>query len=372
MGILFLGDWERGLTMGRSSVAYYRLDIHARRGKNITESYSVHNIENGYGVLAYFKSFLSFVKANVDTKSIIRDEFHHRIYVVKEINSWGCVVATTILCGTYGDEIKLINMATGEDHDVDPEEAAGRECSLVLACPKGSTVAEFAVEYRDSDNCTPVALVFLKQLRALFKELQAPMKPILEPQTWLDQSKLEQLSIPVQTVPCKVQLSGMDGSEDDDEGNGEADASLRLVLTPNEGGEFSKIFKNKLFKAKLKKSATLCLPDIVDQEFNIANTPIQATVSENKRRKSFLIGNEKAPSIRRMLTDFGQDYLSVRKFTDEAADDMLEHYKEEVKLESGWDSGHQTYQDLPSSPEWSENQLLIRKKSKEEKEEKEE
>ena len=349
--------------MGRSSVAYYSLDIHARSGKNITESYSVHDIESGYGVLAYFKSFLSFVKASVNTKRTIKDEHRQRIYVVKEINSWGCVVAATILCGTYGDEIKLINMATGEDRDVDPEEAAGRECSLVLACPKGSKVAEFAVEYRDSDNCTPVAVVFLKQLRALFKELQAPMKPILEPQTWLDNSELEQFSIPVQTVPCKVQLSGMDGSEDDDEGNGEADASLRLVLTPNGGGVFSKIFKNKLFKAKLKTSATLSLPDIVDQEFNIADTPIQATVSEKKRRKSFLIGNEKAPSIRRILTDFGQEYLSVRKFTDEAADDMLKHYEEDVKLKSGWDSGPQTYKDLPFSPEWSEDQLLIRKKS---------
>ncbi len=349
--------------MGRSSVAYYSLDIHARSGKNITESYSVHDIENGYGVLAYFKSFLSFVKASVNTKRTIKDEHRQRIYVVKEINSWGCVVAATILCGTYGDEIKLINMATGEDRDVDPEEAAGRECSLVLACPKGSKVAEFAVEYRDSDNCTPVAVVFLKQLRALFKELQAPMKPILEPQTWLDNSELEQFSIPVQTVPCKVQLSGMDGSEDDDEGNGEADASLRLVLTPNGGGVFSKIFKNKLFKAKLKTSATLSLPDIVDQEFNIADTPIQATVSEKKRRKSFLIGNEKAPSIRRILTDFGQEYLSARKFTDEAADDMLKHYEEDVKLKSGWDSGPQTYKDLPFSPEWSEDQLLIRKKS---------
>lgn len=355
--------------MGRSSVAYYRLKIHARSGKNITELYSVHDIENGYGVLAYFKSFLSFVKASVNNKRTIRDEYRRRIYVVKEVHSWGCVVAATILCGTYGDEIKLFNMATGEDHDVDPEEAAGRECSLVLACPKGSKEAEFAVEYRDSDNCTPVAVVFLKQLRALFNELQAPMKPILEPQTWLDNSELEQFSIPVQTVPCKVQLSAMDGSEDDDEGKGEADASLRLVLTPKEGKVFSKIFKNLLFKLKLKQSATLSLPDIVDQEFNIQNTAIQATVSENNRRKSFLIGDEKTPSIRRMLTDFGQDYLSVRKFTDEAADDMLEHYKKEgLQLRSGWDSGHQTFKDLQDSPKWSEDQLLIRKKNRKDKE----
>lgn len=353
--------------MGRSSVAYYRLKIHDRSKKNIPELHSVHDIEDGYGVLAYFKGFLSFVKASVkskNTKRIIKDEYHQRIYVVKEVHSWGCVVAATILCGTYGDEMRLYDMATGMDRSFG-DEAAGRECSLVLACPKGSTVAEFAVEYRDFDNATTVAQVFLKQLRALFNNLQAPLKPILEPQTWLDNSELEQFSIPVQTVPCKVQLSGMDGSEDDDEGNGEADASLRLVLTPNEGGAFPNIFKNKLFKAKLKEAATLCLPDIMDQEFNIADTPIQATVSENNRRKSFLIGNEKAPSIRRMLTDFGQDYLSVRKFTDEAADDMLGHYKkEDVKLKSGWDSGPQTYRDLPFSPEWSEDLLHIRKKSK--------
>lgn len=355
--------------MGRSSVAYYRLEIHPRNAKNITESYSVHDIKDGYGVLAYFKSFLSFAKANSDTKRIIKDEYHKRIYVVKDVVSWGCVVAATILCGTYGDEINLFNMITGAGRPFKDEEAAGRECSLVLACPKGGPMAEFAVEYRDFDNGTTVAKVFLKQLRAHFKELQAPMKPILEPKMWLDNSELEQFSIPVQTVPCKVQLSGMDGSEDDDEGDEEADASLRLVLTPNVGRAFPKIFKNKLFKAKVKQAATLCLPDIVDQEFNIQNTAIQATVSENNRRKSFLIGDEKTPSIRRMLTDFGQDYLSVRKFTDEAADDMLEHYKKEgLQLRSGWDSGDQTFQDLQDSPEWSEDQLLIRKKNRKDKE----
>lgn len=355
--------------MGRSSVAYTRLNIHSRRGKKIKESYSVGNIEDGYGVLPYFKSFLSFVQAGDKTNGIIRDEYHQRIYAVKEINAWGCVVAATILSGTYGDEIKLINMATGVDRDVDPEDAAGRECTLVLACPRDCKLAEFAIEYRGSDNGLAVAMVFLKQLRNLFKNLQAPMRPILESQAWLDKSTLEELSIPVQTDSCKVCLSEMDGSEDGDEDEvfEETGASLRLVLTSNRGGSFSKLFKDKILKRKVKKSAYLYLPEITDEEFEIGKTPIQATVSADKRRKTFLIGQEKTPSIREMLTDFGEPYLSVRKFTDQAADGMLDHYGAKgVKLKSGWDRGPQVYNDLPASPKWSDDLLIIKKNSKEE------
>lgn len=360
---------ERDRVMGRSSVAYTRFDISSRKGKNIKESYSVDEIEDGYGVLPYFKSFLSFVQADDKTKRIIKDEYHQRIYAVKEINAWGCVVAATILSGTYGDEIKLINMATGEDRDMDSEDAAGRECTLVLACPRDYKTAEFAVEYRGSDNGLPVAIVFLKQLRALFKNLTAQLTPIVESQEWLEKSTLEELSIPVRTVPCKVRLSEMDGPEDGDQDEDieETGASLRLVLTPDNGSAFSKPFKDKILKAKLKKSAYLCLPEIIDEEFKIEETPIQATVSADKRTKRFLIGQEKTPSIREMLTDFGEPYLSVRKFTDKAADGMLDHFGANgVKVKSGWDRGPQACKDLPSSPEWSDDLLLIKKKSKEE------
>jgi hypothetical protein len=335
--------------MGRSSIGYFTFDVHLKKRKNLDRDCSVDDVSGGYGVLPYFYSYLSFQKQ----VGVLKDTKRNRIYGIKEVDRWGDVVVVSVLAGLVGQEVELVNILNGESEGtLDDQHAAARECRLMLACPKGAGLAEFAMEYRDSENASFVAKTFAKQLRKLFPDVQAPINPKLEPEAWVKGGTLEQLSVPLTSVANRVELAtGIDGDSND-----EVVAVLKVVVEPLSKSGFPHHFWTKLYESRLNDNAYLELPDIVQERLVGGNVPISATVSSGTQRKSFLIGNEKTPAIREILTSDGEEYLSDRQFAHRAADAMLNHFRDiGFKLKSGWDSGDPEYSLLTDDPEWVEN-----------------
>lgn len=343
--------------MGRSSIGYNIFDIKPKKPKHPDRECSVDDVYGGFGVLPYFYSYLQFQK----DEGVLKDAKRNRIYGIKEINCWGDVIVVSVLAGLVGQEVELVNILNGESEGVlDDEHAAARECRLMLACPKGSNLAEFAVEYKDSENAIYVAKVFAKQLKTIYPDIRNSIKPKVEPEAWVEGGVLERLTVPLTGVADTVELdSGVDGEKE------ETAAVMKVVIEPKTRAGFTPHFWHKLHQSRLNDNAYLMLPDITSEKLDGGQVgeklvggqaSIQATVSSGTKTKSFLIGNEKTPAIREVLTSDGEAYLSDRQFAHKAADDMLNHYRDiDFNLMSGWDSGDPTYVSLLEDPGWIKN-----------------
>lgn len=339
--------------MGRSTVAYYTLEVKPRRHKNPLHQRSVNDVEKGIGVLEYFNNFLKFQKQS----GFLKDEYHKRIVGIKDYKCVGKTVLVTAVSGSFDDEATLINILTGVDEgSIDKNHAAVRECNLLLACPKGTGIAEVAIEFREDADAFFLIKTFMKQLRTLFPDCNAPVKPIVEKDAWLKEGKLEKLSFPLQGVDNQVEVAT--GIESDDQ---RETINARLELTIRPGGDTQSFPDNiwTVIRGALKGAAFLTLPaidDIQDKEVKVLNTKATVRGKNGKHTKTFLIGNHKTPSVREMLTDYGQPYLSPVKFKRQAAEIMYQHYKDAgITIRSDWDEMSWAEKTLPVDPDWSEN-----------------
>lgn len=338
--------------MGKSSVAYYQFEIKPRKPKHPDVERSVNDVNHGIGVLPYFKSYLDFQKCH----GFLKDSRKHRIIGISDYEVHGKTIFVKAVSGMFGEEAQLIDVLSGQNIGrLGKDSAAVRECRVVLACPLGTNLAEFAVEYREESEAYFLLKEFARQLRTLFVDCVAPIKPILEKEVWMENGRLKELSFPLQGHQNQITVSG--GLEDDSE---EQSDVAQLVLGVRPGGKnkfFTQNVWNSIRHGGLDTNAYLTLPNDLAKKANVRDIGLRATVEgPNNVTKSFLIGNEKYPTIRELLTDSGMPYLSDATFRDRIGNQIYTNYKDTgLALRSGWDTGVWNGNDLTTQPDWQES-----------------
>lgn len=337
--------------MGKSSVSYYNLIIKPRRPKHPTHQRSVSDIEGGIGVLGFFKSFLDFQKS----RGFIKDEKKQRVLGILRYSSYSRTLLVTTISGSFGEEADLINIDDGSDAGtINENQAAVRESRILLACPKGTDIAQLAIEYRNEADSYLLLCAFKNQLKSIYPDISFQLNKIHETDDWIKNGRLIEISIPLNAITNQLEVAS---GPDEDSERAVTVGSLSLCIKPPSGaGYIEQGIWDMLPHSGLEKNAYLTVPDVIETK-DIKELGASATIEGNNgAKKKFLIGNEKFPTIRELLTEDGEPYYDNPKFKSYVCDAIMIRYRKGgLKLRSDWASLPWDEKEPAETPNWSED-----------------
>lgn len=281
----------------------------------------VANLPDGRDLLLFFHKFVDDIQSTPGRLVLSALEKYSSI---EAVHPAGRTVSVVMEVGRFGESGRVKNVRThAEEHQYDGGSASAVTTSSVLLVPKTGTSALLYLERASGGQTGMTRLVdlFAEEFRSRYPEYILRRESIVESDAWLQHAKLKQVS---------AVLHGH--STDMADGKPAVAGDLRHTLTPSRGSAY---LPDKLLSAlrdrKIKRSSLL--------GFVVGGEPdeVEISLESGSRRKTFVLGREKAPAIRYVVTNAGEralDHNGILKFVlDEAGD----HFK---ALGVDWEYAH--------------------------------
>lgn len=243
--------------------------------------------------------------------------------------------------GAYGDTGDVIDEASGEvAHSLTEDHSVPMALRCALVVPPGQS---FALLFTEHDGTTSLATTIDNALRATFndleletevpgkkkgswvkREIHLPVKTHQEPEVWRQGAELVQLRV------LRKSRAG-DFTVGDEHKKVNASLAESELYLPAQGKTFAAWFNQKLFSNSLQAASFLHL----DEPENVDG--IEVTLENDGKRRTFMLGTERAPAYRRVLTPAGTSPCSHHDFMAVVEDETERFFHSlQIRLSAGW------------------------------------
>lgn len=222
--------------------------------------------------------------------------------------------------GRYGEKGRVVNTDTmTEKAKIDKRDAIQLVTHGVLILPKDATSALLFLE-RVNNQCGVVRLLDLFQARftLLYPDLRLKTEAIVESEAWLEHAKL-------------VKVSAFRRQKEQDRSDNYENArnpvyagELTHALIPGPGAQAlaRSIFDNL-------RNGTLGVGEVLGFAEDDEESEAEVTLEGNGRRKTFIIGRERRPSVSYPLSSYNEDAWTAQRirnfvFQGERAPDLFD------------------------------------------------
>lgn len=230
------------------------------------------------------------------SKHTLRDREKQRYCEPEDKIVRGRALALSAHSGTYGDPGSVRDVETGVErlsHSGELTNASKLRVGIFV--PSRGTSALMFIEHSTG---LVFGSRFLDQLKLCwdqeFPEWTLKAETLTRPDAWLKNAELEAVTAEVYKHRANIE----------DKGQPVTMGVLRSVLEPLKG---SKYFPHRVLEGLQDKSLTgaalMGLPEEPDQ--------LKLTLGDGDQRKTFVLGKDRTPSIRMVVTDYGQPALDL-------------------------------------------------------------
>jgi hypothetical protein len=273
---------------------------------------------DGIDLLQYFRAWADKVNPNE-----MVDHQRGRYLTITNVVPHGRSVVVEAESGYFGDPGKTIDVDT---HQVAHERTSGQSATimtrLMLMVPPGSTTGVFVIERQGLIGAgRRIITAFTRALMTRFPTYSFDSDTVLESAAWADGAEL----LSIKAVAYQVPVDIGDGIAPEARPLGR----LEQVLEPERGRDF---LPNALYRKLRDRS--LQSSDFMGFQGNIEVDETFVTVTRGGRRKTFNLEQEKVPAIRILITDEGEQALTLTPFLRRCQDEVQDYFE---GMELSWD-----------------------------------
>lgn len=214
--------------------------------------------------------------------------------------------------GVYGDPGSVRDVQTGTErlsHNGDLTNAVPLRVSLFV--PKRGTSALLFIEHIQGIAFGAQLLEYVKERwKERYAEWTLNTQTLTRPDAWLKNAQLE--AVHAEVYKHKTNL--------EDNGVASEIGILRTTLEPMKGSRYfpEKILK-RLQDGTIDKSELLGLQEEPDS--------VKVTLGDGDQSRTFVIGKDKTPAVRLLVTDYGQPALDDDRFRGWCGAEVASHFK---------------------------------------------
>jgi len=243
----------------------------------------------------------------------------------------GLVLSAEI--GTYGDPSSIKDVVTGEERLANTEGNLTNAVPqrLVLLVPQNATSAFLYVEHLAGGRMGGKFLDVLETAwRQQVGDYMLDIDTLARPDAWFQAADLARVSAQVYGYSADA----FDGDLAKSVGD------VHVTLTPPKGQRF---FPKNLLPALRAKTVNraklLGLREEPDE--------VKVTLGDGAQARTFVLGREKTPAVRTLVTDWGQQRLTDAQFHAWCLNDCVGYFNDVgVEWHTAWNRGVWTEQDL--------------------------
>lgn len=235
--------------------------------------------------------------------------------------------------GTYGDPSSIKDTETGAEElaNADGRLTNAVPQRMVLLVPRGATSAFLYHEHLTGGRLGSQFLDLLKLAwRQNVSGYVLDTETLTRSETWLESANLSQI---------QARVYGHSGDKFDADLPKDL-GRIRVILEPAKGLSY---FPSKLLAALTKHTGGRA------KLFGLEEEPdeVLVTLGDGDQAKTFVLGSERTPPVRTLVTGHGERRLSDSAFLAWCQDDCLGYFKDlGVEWQTGWNRGSWTDDDL--------------------------
>ena len=215
--------------------------------------------------------------------------------------------------GNYGEPSSLRDVATGQEKLTHAGDLSSTvPLRIVLCVPKSATSALLFIEHVEGANFGGKFLEHLKRAWAQrHSNWTLETELLTRGDAWYKSAELEAITAKV----YKHQAADLA-----DQGLASEVGVLQSTLKPRKGAGFLPRKLLELLEKDLNNASTI---------LGLPETPNQVTVTlgDGDQQRTFVLGKEKTPAVRLLVTDWGQVALTDTKFRDWCLNDAPTYFK---------------------------------------------
>lgn len=272
---------------------------------------------------------------NVDRSRLRRDE-RERYAAIDAVAPKGRTLLITMSVGDYGAQGTTTNVNTHQiTHRHDAEEAHTLPARLLLAVPqRGASALLFNEHVGQRSPGSDLVELLRLAFRENYPDVTLSCENLVRGNAWLEHGQLEEVSAVLHDWSADIA----------DSGEARPIGNLHHTLRPPKGQRFlPATLWERLRTRQLRRGALLGLRE--------GEEPEEVTVRlENEgQQKTFVLGRERTPAIRYLMSDYGEPALSSEEFREVCLEQALELFRSVgADWQTSWCSG-----------EWSEEALRV-------------
>lgn len=254
-----------------------------------------------FGLLTLFNEYVS----SVDPNKLI-DFAKKRYTLVTNVYAQGCAVFVDVEFGHYGSVGKTFNIT---DHSVEHERTDDHSATILtrlafVVAPKSKTGIFFIEREGISGGGARVVERFKDALIADFGDFHHfPTETVVEAAAWRQDAELSQIK-----TTARKWRSNIGGGAGSITTKTVPLGTLRQELVPDSGVKyFPRWLRDAVMDRSLKMTEYLGFDDEDDVE-------VVVTLEKGEQTKKFVVGKEKTPSVRVLLSEEGQPSLDDAAF----------------------------------------------------------
>lgn len=220
----------------------------------------------------------------------LQDRAHQRYCEPASSYPRGRAFVATARVGNYGDPASVRHVETGEERlRHDGELANSIDLRIAIVVPTRGTVALAFIEHVSG---LVFGQRFLDHLEAAwgqkFPAYVLNRQTLTRPDAWIESASLSEVVAETFKHPVNLEDVGQPGTV----------GRLRSVILPPRGQRYlpTKLWE-KLRGGGVDRAALLGLPEEPDE--------VAVKLGDGDQEKTFVIGNERTPPVRHLLTDYG-------------------------------------------------------------------
>lgn len=313
--------------MPRRTMTVTKLSYHkARKPKDLLD---VANLPDGRDLLTLFHAFVR----DLDRQSLVVSALE-RYSSVESVHTAGRTLTVAMEVGRFGEAGRVKNVRThAREHEYDGQSVSAVVTSSVLVVPKTGTSALLYLERASGgqSGMTRLLDLFESGFKDRYPEYILTNHSLIESKAWLAHAKLKRVSAVI-----------YGHSTDMTDGAPAVAGDLRHTLTPSRGDKY---LPDSLLRAlrdrKIKRASLLGFADGGEPD------EVEVSLESNSRSKTFLLGREKAPNIRYVVTSAGEPAKNPSGILQFCLTEATDHFK---ALGVDWEYAH-------SVGQWSREQL---------------
>lgn len=235
--------------------------------------------------------------------------------------------------GAYGDPSLIKDVETGEERLRNDEGKLTNAVAqrLVLLVPEGATSAFLYVEHLAGGRLGVRFLDVLKTAwRENFGDYTLELETLTRPDAWLKSANLSRVSARVYGHSADIADSDLSTAIGD----------VHASITPPRG---SRYFPSALLAALVDRKVGRA------QLLGLSEEPeeVKITLGDGEQAKTFVLGKERTPPVRTLVTDYGEPMLNDEQLRAWCLNDCGSHFKSVgVDWQTAWNTGA-----------WSDDQL---------------
>lgn len=292
-----------------------------RPGKKL--KYGDLDLARGMGLLKLFEDFCRTIHAD----QLVDNAKQHYV-AIEKVEREGRGVFVTLESGNFGNPGKTFHVRSHKAvHTRSDLESATVHTRFALIVPPGATTALFLFEREGLYGGGPrVYEMFKDALLASFSDDFFPTDAVIETDAWRKDADLRRVVVTAKA--WKPSVGGTLSPSDVPLG------TLRQEFRPPMRTRFfPRAFRDKLLNKTLDMSLYMSFASSVNSE-----TRVQ--LEKDNRRKTFLIGRDKSPTVQLELTDEGKPRLGYGAIKQRMFEEAQDYYEADgLTWNTSWQTG---------------------------------